>query len=428
MSLIPVTGTLIILDSAPYSPGNRLLALKPLVWIGLISYPLYLWHWPIFSFLRIMESGTPAPHFLWLGTLLAFVLAVLTWYFVELPIRRMASRNHPGGKFVLGGLCVFIAMLFVASYGIKILDFPSRMMAFPHLSNYEVELKWPMKNDAACLQKFPVGRIPPQEFYCRFRDVSGPVIALIGNSHAHALFPGVSEFASRSGYGTITMGVGSCVVLYGVTAGKNAQKKEECTKLTDAIPDILEQMPNVSHVLLALRGPSHITGIGFGPAEPGENWEDSMISARDDDGRQETPERLFQRGLETTFLRLKARGIRVGYLLQVPELGIPARNCLSRPLVLTSQKGCKVPYVVYQERMRRYRELVLEVKARHEDLIVIDPEPLFCNQKECNGFINGKLLYRDDDHLSISGSFHVAPLILEALGIPVRGLKQTRGE
>jgi hypothetical protein len=364
-----------------------------------------------------MESGTPAPRFLWLGTLLAFVLAALTWRFVELPIRRTASRNHPGRKFVLSGLCVSMVMLFAASYGVVRLNLSSRL-PLPQSSDYEVDLKATKMWDAACLQKFPVRRDAP--VYCRFHDNGGPVIALIGDSHAHALFPGVAELASKDGYGAMIMAGGQgCVVLDGIVAG-GFQKKKQCAKFADDILNVLERMPNISHVLMVSRGPLIITGMGFGPAESGKNL--AQISARDDDDRRETPERLFQRGLENTFLRLKARGIRVSYLLQVPELGVPARNCLSRPLTSTPQEGCKVPYVVYQERMRRYRELVLEVKARHEDLIVIDPEPLFCNQKACNGFIDGKLLYLDDDHLSLSGSFHVAPLILEALGISARGL------
>jgi hypothetical protein len=408
MSLIPVTGTLIILDSAPASPGNRLLALKPLVWIGLISYPLYLWHWPIFSFLRIMESGTPAPRFLWLGTLLAFVLAALTWCFVELPIRRTAVKEHPKGKFVLGGLCAFMVTLFAVSYGVVRLDLSSRM-ALPRSRDYETAAEQirDIRRNASCPQKIQ-------------NTGDEPVIALIGDSHARTLLLGVSEFAFQCGYRMIGMEKPGCIVLDGIANGKTPREKEQCAKTTDSILNALEQTPNISHVLIVARGPMYITGTGFGPAEP-EEYLDSIVSTRDDDSR-ETPERLFQRGLESTFLRLKARGFRVGFLLQVPELGISAQDCLYRPLRLTSPKSCKVPYAIYRERMRRYRELVLEVKARHDDLIVIDPEPLFCNQKECTGFIDGKLLYRDDDHLSISGSFHVAPLVLEALGISARGL------
>jgi hypothetical protein len=58
-----------------------------MVWIGLISYPLYLWHWPILSLLRIIESETPAWHYRLVAVVLAFVLATLTYLLIEKPIR-----------------------------------------------------------------------------------------------------------------------------------------------------------------------------------------------------------------------------------------------------------------------------------------------------------------------------------------------------
>src|SRR5690606_19829678 len=58
LALLPVLGTAAILAAGPAAVVNRhALALRPLAFVGLISYPLYLWHWPILSFLRIMAPG-----------------------------------------------------------------------------------------------------------------------------------------------------------------------------------------------------------------------------------------------------------------------------------------------------------------------------------------------------------------------------------
>jgi len=87
-ALLPVIGSVLVILAGPNAVVNRiLLSRKLLVWIGLISYPLYLWHWPLISFFRIikMESVTASDY---AGLIvIAFVLSVITFYLVEKPVR-----------------------------------------------------------------------------------------------------------------------------------------------------------------------------------------------------------------------------------------------------------------------------------------------------------------------------------------------------
>ncbi|MDX1269045.1 MAG: acyltransferase, partial [Oceanisphaera sp.] len=87
-ALLPVlgAGALILAGSQAWF-NRRFLVLRPVVFIGLISYPLYLWHWPLLSFARIMENGTPAVWIRVISVALSLMLAWLTWKFVETPIR-----------------------------------------------------------------------------------------------------------------------------------------------------------------------------------------------------------------------------------------------------------------------------------------------------------------------------------------------------
>ncbi|MDR1887940.1 MAG: acyltransferase [Zoogloeaceae bacterium] len=412
MTLIPVAGTVMVIASRTRCLGNRFLGLKPLVWIGLISYPLYLWHWPVLSYIRIMESGSPHPALLWAGAALSLLLAALTWRFIEVPVRNPVSRNSRQRKIVLTGLCASMIVLFLASYSVVEFDLLSRLMPQSAKITLAVkaDLKWPPEQNAQCLEKFPNGNAPE---YCRFLDNGAPIIALVGDSHAHVLYNGVSRLASERGYSTLLLGENSCLPFDGIVM-HNLQN--DCAKKIDAIFDFLEQTPRVTHLLMVSRGPMYITGKGFGPAEPGVMR--SRIVGLRDDSTVVSPEIAFQRSLENTFLKIQAHGFKAAYLLQVPELGVQAQNCLPRPLTLTRQQGCEVPYPIYQERMRRYRELVIAVKSRHDDLNIIDPEPLFCDKIECHGYRDGQLLYYDNNHLSTSGSLRVAPLILDALDLP----------
>ncbi len=87
-ALLPVAGTYLMIASGPYAwVNNRLLAARALVAIGLISYPLYLWHWPLLSFIRIVDGTAPSTATAALAILLSFALAWLTYWLVEKPIR-----------------------------------------------------------------------------------------------------------------------------------------------------------------------------------------------------------------------------------------------------------------------------------------------------------------------------------------------------
>jgi peptidoglycan/LPS O-acetylase OafA/YrhL len=87
-ALFPVVGTYLMIASGPRAwINNKLLATRGLVAIGLISYPLYLWHWPLLSFIRIVNGTAPSPAALALAVLLSFGLAWLTYLLVEKPLR-----------------------------------------------------------------------------------------------------------------------------------------------------------------------------------------------------------------------------------------------------------------------------------------------------------------------------------------------------
>ena len=87
-ALLPVIGTYLLIASGPLTwINNKLLATRGLVAIGLISYPLYLWHWPLLSFLRIIDGQKPSSEAATLAITVSFALAWLTYLVVEKPLR-----------------------------------------------------------------------------------------------------------------------------------------------------------------------------------------------------------------------------------------------------------------------------------------------------------------------------------------------------
>lgn len=409
LTTVPVLGVVAIITSGSKTLGNRILSLPMLVWIGLISYPLYLWHWPVLSYIRIMESGTPQQCLLWAGAVLALALAAFTFRYIEQPLRHRALVRPK-----LMGLITAMMVLLVISRIVVTSDGLPNRSSVRYVQTAEAQMKREPGQDEFCIRRFSTGQAP---VYCREMPVTAHarMIAIIGDSHAHALYPGVAELAAKLGYGTLLLANSGCPPLDGTVVGRNPVEKAKCAAAIDVILKEIEREPRVDTVLIATRGPIYLTGSGYGPAE--SNYAHPPISSDVDKHHAQTPVEIFSTGLANTLARLRSHGKSVAYLLQVPELGVPARNCLGRPLSILDTTTCSVTLDEYMARMSEYRNAVK--RLQHAGLLpkLVDPAPLFCIQGICSGIRSKQLLYADDDHLSVQGSRVLAPYIIQALGL-----------
>ena len=105
-ALLPVMGTLLLMEGGRGAWVNsKIIANPAVVWIGLISYPLYLFHWPALSFVRIVKNDKPDSIVIWSALAVAFVLTVITYYLIEKPIRYSKSPR----------VVAFLTMAFIAT-------------------------------------------------------------------------------------------------------------------------------------------------------------------------------------------------------------------------------------------------------------------------------------------------------------------------
>lgn len=406
LTLIPLLGVTALIASGSNAFGSRFLSYKPMVWIGLISYPLYLWHWPLLCYIRIMDSGAPAEALLWVGAGAALLLATLTYLFIEQPLRH-AGRVRPA----LAGLVSAMSLLLVASFGVVASDgLPDRSVVH-YVKAAEAQMKREPVTDESCLRRFPQGAAP---VYCREHKLGPRMIAIIGDSHAHVLFPGFAEQAERAGYGVLLLANSGCPPFVGAVTGKTDSERHECSLAVEKILSVVLRDGRIKNVILATRGPIYLTGKGYGPAEA--DYDHPPI----DYGlpREKTYKvgvDPFLDGLLATLHRLSDSGRSISYFLQPPELGVPPRNCLGRPLELVSTASCAVSVKDYRERMREYRAILTMAQAKFPTMSVWDPQPLLCDLKSCKGLVANKLMYADDDHLSKEGSRLVATHFFPAL-------------
>lgn len=188
-ALMPTLGAALLISAGPGAWINRrVLSLRGMVAIGLISYPLYLWHWPLLTFLHIHESGDPSRASLAAIVLLSFVLAWLTWRFVEKPVR-FGQGKHT--RFRLGVVCGLLVVMCGVGLTVQARAgftsrFPGQIQA---LAKFKYDPAIPYRSHHCFLvASDPASAL--QECIDGGKALGKPVVLLWGDSYAAALYPG----------------------------------------------------------------------------------------------------------------------------------------------------------------------------------------------------------------------------------------------
>jgi peptidoglycan/LPS O-acetylase OafA/YrhL len=126
-SAIPTAGAALIIGAGPFTPVNLLLlGNRPMIFVGRLSYSLYLWHWPLFSFTRIILGHAPAPVLATALILVAMGAAYATYRHVEVPIRYSAF-----GRRTVAGLLAALGSIALVGAATAALWIPGRLSGVP---------------------------------------------------------------------------------------------------------------------------------------------------------------------------------------------------------------------------------------------------------------------------------------------------------
>jgi peptidoglycan/LPS O-acetylase OafA/YrhL len=245
-ALLPTAGTALLIYAGPQAWVNRqILSNRVLVGVGLISYPLYLWHWPLLSGLSISTNNT---HFLKVCALgLAFLLAWLTYRFVERPIR----HNLLTGVFQRrAGALLVAALTSVAGMGIFTAvqaGFPAR---FPteirQLLNYREEehlAGW--RSDTCFLNSEQDG-----DSFSGCVDVApkgAPLVVLWGDSHAADLYPGIHYLQANSNFRLAQFSATACPPIVDF----ESPKRKACRNINDHVLRSIQELKPDTVIMVA---------------------------------------------------------------------------------------------------------------------------------------------------------------------------------
>jgi peptidoglycan/LPS O-acetylase OafA/YrhL len=396
-ALLPVLGT-VLLISAPQSVFNRrILSNRSVVWCGAISYPLYLWHWPLLSFARIAESGAPSARIRLAAVALSFLLAWLTYRFVETPLR-FGGRN----RAKVWSLAVALALVGIVGGAIQAAKgFPSRLKGLESARVANVQV---VESTESCKAAVPIAN--PR--YCRLNDpAKPPTVVLLGDSHANRLFSAFADRFAAGGDNLLQLGGGGCLPFWGIETGQVGQPNH-CDEQMPPQLDYILQAKSIRTVILLHRGPLHL--LGYDPFSKNRYFVRDTAHPTNQDRVG-----IYQKGLRDALERFSKAGKRVFILIDEPELDFDPHRCQAnaRPFTLThSRAACRMSRADVDSRNRSYIDIT-SAAAKELRATVVNLQNELCDQDYCYAGRDGQLWYQDADHLSPSGAEYVVGRLWE---------------
>lgn len=385
-ALFPVIGSVLLIAAGQNSFFNRLvLSSKPFIFIGLISYPLYLWHWPILSFLRFLFNETPSTLLRVLAMAVAVLLSWITYIWIDRPIRFGANRRLK--TIILMVLMVIIAFVGWNTYARKGLEFRFKALGNRNELGYR---GWQQ-------HLYPPGTINCGKEFSSFRyaiciTTPDPETAIIGDSHATTLIYGLVNSKNSEFNHAIVVAGGGCQPALG------KHLNTECNQqLLDALA-VIKRTPSIKNVVIA--------GYFQGDLE---NASKPMVME------------AYIKGYDATIKVLRGMDKKVIFYVDAPVVIQDPSKCVRggtwlRGYFQKTPNFCSALSPEDLVSIERYSYFIERLRAENPAVIFYDPRTLFCPNGKCNLFKDGKLLYSDSHHLSIYGSVLVVNGLIDLLG------------
>lgn len=388
--LAPTLGAAALVAAGPQSYLNRNLLAHPLaVAIGALSYPLYLWHWPLLSLANSLNVVSPSASLRWALLLLAFFLAWVTYVGVEIPLRGYATLNGAARGATLGmvGMAGCAALLLALSETYDLQAYLRTPAERTLRESNRHQLTW-FDVDPNCLAAYGLQKDASSDeaLFCSIGAGSGPpTVVVFGDSTANALFPGLARVYGGRHERVMNVGNGTCAPFRDLQG--HFTWNRYCADVNRTVYERLLADSHVQTVVLSF-APWDIKNMRFA----GVNG-DSDVAAQ---FRAIAP--LVRRDIAA----LQRSGKRVIATFDTPKVGIDPNHCLR------SSSNCEVPVTWVNQNMEPYLTQWHSLLAGIAGVCVFDQQAVFRVNDSYAVAMRGELLFRDDHHLSYFGSDTVA--------------------
>lgn len=385
---------------------SRALSWRPLVLGGLVSYSLYLWHWPLLALAKYALGRGLTPVEASAIVAASLGIAVLSWRFVERPFRLHGAVPWPIVVRTLAVAGGSIAAFAVAGGLIKILDglpgrFPGPIGSLFADMGSGNPLRIPCDGservfgtDAIC--SFGRRKEPDQSYQ----------IAIFGDSNADHFVPMVARWAETEGLTGRQVTQSMCAPLIGAANKRwSNERNGACATFQQQMMVFVERNPGLEVAILAANWGDNLEGLFGNGVTVGD------ASPRDEEAAS------FEAYLRRTVVFLRSRGIRVHILGQIPSFEVLPVTCIVSAL----QSGGDPAACGAARSLAGFEPVRSDAVIRRvtSDIPGVTFESLidaFCDEQRCVPMKDGVFLYRDPGHLSAAG----AMLLARSFSLPKR--------
>jgi len=409
-ALLPTLGTvLIILFTTSKTLLGRIASLKVFVVTGLISYSIYLWHFPLFSFARHKNLTEPSPTTFLQLIVLTIVLAFVSWKFIELPFRSQSLISRR--KFFTYSALGIIILFAIGTMG-KLTD------GFKH--RLPPNLTWESLGDKIIAYGEVCKPQPIKGLFgvnaCKFGSVNGDrTIILYGDSHADSFSWQLDHKFRETNITGIRVKLEGCGIVPEIVDIKSFRIKDNnCDK---KFSNLIEYVKTENaDVIISVRWSFRLYPLkGFIEEIPYRNSEGGVEVENDNSkyGVIENGKLVFSPNIKELALkkfldRFLDTKSQIFLVYPVPEIGwnIAKKNWLYYTEKEEILDEISIPYDDYKIRNRFILD-IFDSYSNNKNLFPIKPSTVFCDtfiSDRCVAQYNKVPYYFDDDHLSDMGA------------------------
>ena len=393
-TLVPVLGAMaIIIFANEKTLVAQILRARIIVGLGLISYSLYLWHQPVFSFLKHLLFTKPTYFQSFVALVLICLISIFSWQYVERPFRN--KKKFSKKSIIIFSIVFIIATALLGLLGHKKMGFTNRLSTETRMISEGSFDKNPRQFECKYLdEKSEIDET------CLIGDKKNaePSIAIIGDSHADHLLQSFHNQLLLEGLTAYNFSFKNCSPVSFISTTSDFTENICFEKISNFIKD----NKNVNKVIVAFRWVTSIPGKGYGNFSRENLLDKKILKSRGE---------IIAKKLEN----LAGSEIELTLVYPVPEAGEDVPNYTVKKRILGKKNFIlRIPYALFMER-NKYAYYALNLVSTTKAIIRVYPSQVLCEEIPdgyCETVFNSKSLYYDDDHLTNYGASLLTPFLL----------------
>lgn len=398
-AVYPTLGAVLLIYSGKSQGSimNKFLSLPVMVWFGLISYSLYLWHWPIVAFINY--TGYELTTSISTGIVaVSILLGWLSWKYVETPFRKSKTVEFKPVALKMYVLPCFIATVLCVGIVFKA-GFPDRFDEDVLVMDAAINSK-PALLRTSCHSPSRLSHQPPnEECVLGAKDAPNARALLIGDSHSNHFTGFLDVIGEREKITIMDYTMDECLPIFGLNWGHNKYYSDICEKRNGQIQEFIKDSA-FEYVILAGHWPTkNAYTYAFLP-ETGQVEQDQFKS-------------VFTEKMIETIQFVKDSGATPVFIYDSSPNGDKSPKCVIQNKLFSNDKTCHIEKDLVLKRDEMIMSVVQTLQEHFIDLVVLNPKDAMCNDTICYSMIEGIPLFLDQNHLNDMGSRIIGKKYLE---------------